>query len=119
MSNTNEVSDNVEAAQRQLEMKFGSMHQAAADKPDPIDEDGEEVDGAEDSAEVVDEPPKTSDGSVGMKKDWGLDILVSVGESWIDSLLESDSATVRSRTPGAWSPAPQHGLLTGCFGLPP
>ena len=141
MSNTNEVSDNVASAQRNLEQQFGAMHQdeekeeqepdaggqaegkeepataseakepdaggaeaaeaaedgdpeaAAAAQEGPKDDDaGSQDEAAPEAKEVPEEKPAPKKA---LKKDWGLDILVQVGETWIDSLLEADDMVVR------------------------
>ena len=53
--------------------------------------------GSQDGAapEATEAPKAKAAPKKALKKDWGLDILVQVGETWIDSLLESDDMTVR------------------------
>eukprot|EP00951_Prasinocladus_malaysianus_P010499 scaffold77068_cov20-Prasinocladus_malaysianus.AAC.1 len=115
VSDTNEVSDSVEAAQRNLEQQFGGSHvqkvedDAAADAAakaadEPLDpavlEDGKlpqedpasGLEGESDGEGGQPEESTEKKGTVGgLNKDWGLEILVSVGNTWIDSLLASDA----------------------------
>lgn len=125
MSNTNEVSDNVEAAQRELERKFGSMHQDAADKEakegggDGVPrEEGEGEAEAPGGGERGGKAGESKEQKKSIKKDWGLDILVSVGETWIDGLIESDAETTVSPLP-APSSSPCYRLFPHVSGATP
>lgn len=112
----------MQAAQNQLEQQFGSMH---LDKEEQFaEEDERKTQQGESNLERIDESEATprpedegavageaateeepqeeakegedgSGGSSGLKKDWGLEILVSVGQTWINSLLDADDMTVR------------------------
>eukprot|EP00873_Tetraselmis_striata_P034657 jgi/Tetstr1/454921/TSEL_041784.t1 len=115
VSNTNEVSDSVQAAQNQLEQQFGSLHLDKEEKY--AEEDGRKKEGELQPIEEGGGSPRPEgdpapaggregqqaggnagaeedgDGNPGLKRDWGLEILVSVGQTWIDSLLEADDMT--------------------------
>eukprot|EP00191_Tetraselmis_sp_GSL018_P024515 CAMPEP_0177627972 /NCGR_PEP_ID=MMETSP0419_2-20121207/31498_1 /TAXON_ID=582737 /ORGANISM="Tetraselmis sp., Strain GSL018" /LENGTH=1910 /DNA_ID=CAMNT_0019129181 /DNA_START=17 /DNA_END=5750 /DNA_ORIENTATION=+ len=83
VSNTNAVSDEVEAAQRHLEQQFASLHVEEAEQSQDSAGGTQPGDDELDAASAAAQPEAAQDAvNPANKKDWGLDILVSVGETW-------------------------------------